>query len=155
MADDCWAATERNATGYPYPEVDHFPNGMKQVIDYVHSKYKVDPADHLVFGLYTCGGKKTCVGGRVGSEDFWEKDAAAYAEWGVDWVKMDWVSPPPPPPPPPPPLLCHISVSPFSPCRRCSRLDRPCAVRLSAARPEGHLPEDGQGAERVRPAHRL
>ena len=97
MADDCWAATERNATGYPYPEVDHFPNGMKQVIDYVHSKYKVDPADHLVFGLYTCGGKKTCVGGRVGSEDFWEKDAAAYAEWGVDWVKMDWVSPPPPP----------------------------------------------------------
>jgi hypothetical protein len=25
--DDCWAAKERNATGFPYPEIDHFPNG--------------------------------------------------------------------------------------------------------------------------------
>ena len=25
--DDCWAAKERNATGYPYPEKDHFPDG--------------------------------------------------------------------------------------------------------------------------------
>ena len=31
--DDCWAAKERNATGYSYPEKDHFPNGMKPVID--------------------------------------------------------------------------------------------------------------------------
>lgn len=84
--DDCWAAKERNATGYAYPEKDHFPNGMKPVVDYVHSKGK--DGDNLVFGLYTCGGKETCVGGRVGSEGFWEKDAAVYAEWGVDWVKM-------------------------------------------------------------------
>ena len=84
--DDCWAAKERNATGYAYPEKDHFPNGMKPVIDYVHSKGK--DGDNLVFGLYTCGGKETCVGGRVGSEDHWEQDAAVYAEWGVDWVKM-------------------------------------------------------------------
>ena len=86
--DDCWAAKERNATGYPYAEKDHFPDGMKEVVDYVHSKG--DAGDKLVFGLYTCGGKETCVGGRVGSEDHWEQDAAAYAEWGVDWVKMDW-----------------------------------------------------------------
>jgi hypothetical protein len=84
--DDCWAAKERNATGYPYPEHDHFPNGMKPVIDYVHSKGK--DGDNLVFGLYTCGGMETCVGGRVGSEDYWEQDAAAYAEWGVDWVRV-------------------------------------------------------------------
>eukprot|EP01050_Picozoa_sp_SAG11_P020043 SAG11_NODE_3306_length_2535_cov_4.818966_2_plen_235_part_00 len=49
----------------------------------VHSKGK--DGDNLVFGLYTCGGKETCVGGRVGSEDHWEQDAATYAEWGVDW----------------------------------------------------------------------
>ena len=54
----------------------------------MHSKGK--DGDNLVFGLYTCGGKETCVGGRVGSEDHWEQDAAVYAEWGVDWVKMDW-----------------------------------------------------------------
>jgi alpha-galactosidase len=86
--DDCWAAKERNATGFPYPEIDHFPNGMKPVIDYVHAKG--DEGDKLVFGLYTCGGTKTCVGGRVGSENHWTQDAQAYAEWGVDWVKMDW-----------------------------------------------------------------
>ena len=51
-----------------------------QVIDYVHSK-------GMVFGLYTCGGTTTCVGGRPGSKDNWVKDAQVYAEWGVDWVK--------------------------------------------------------------------
>ena len=76
--DDCWAAQERNATGFPFPQLDHFPDGLKPVIDYVHSK-------NLTFGLYTCGGIKTCRGGRVGSENYWEQDALAYAEWGVDW----------------------------------------------------------------------
>jgi alpha-galactosidase len=44
-----------------YPELDHFPNGMAEVVDYVHSK-------GLMFGLYTCAGTKTCVGGRPGSK---------------------------------------------------------------------------------------
>ena len=82
LAADCWAGG-RNATGYLYPELDHFPNGLQPVIDYVHSK-------GLSFGLYTCGGNFTCVGGRPGSRDHWEQDAAVWAEWGVDWVKMDW-----------------------------------------------------------------
>ena len=56
---------------------------MKPVVDYVHSK-------GLSFGLYTCGGTETCVGGRVGSMGFWAQDANSYASWGVDWVKMDW-----------------------------------------------------------------
>eukprot|EP01064_Diplonema_japonicum_P028877 TRINITY_DN453_c0_g1_i2.p1 TRINITY_DN453_c0_g1~~TRINITY_DN453_c0_g1_i2.p1 ORF type:complete len:410 (+),score=129.53 TRINITY_DN453_c0_g1_i2:70-1299(+) len=80
--DDCWAHA-RNASGYLYPDPDHFPNGMKPLADYVHSK-------GLVFGLYTCAGTETCVGGRPGSKDHWEQDAAVFAEWGVDWVKMDW-----------------------------------------------------------------
>jgi hypothetical protein len=56
---------------------------MKAVVDYAHSK-------GLTFGLYTCAGTKTCVGGRPGSKDHWQQDADVYAEWGVDWVKMDW-----------------------------------------------------------------
>eukprot|EP01059_Diplonema_ambulator_P000514 TRINITY_DN1041_c1_g1_i1.p1 TRINITY_DN1041_c1_g1~~TRINITY_DN1041_c1_g1_i1.p1 ORF type:complete len:421 (+),score=144.21 TRINITY_DN1041_c1_g1_i1:39-1265(+) len=80
--DDCWAGG-RNSSGYLYPETDHFPNGLKPVIDYVHSK-------GLVFGLYTCAGTQTCVGGRPGSKDHWTQDAEVFAEWGVDWVKMDW-----------------------------------------------------------------
>ena len=81
--DDCWAATERNASGFLMPEADHFPNGMKPVVDYVKSK-------GLVFGLYTCGGPKTCVGNREGSQGHWVEDAQVFAEWGVEWVKMDW-----------------------------------------------------------------
>lgn len=81
--DDCWAGTSRNATGYLVPEADHFPNGMKPIVDYVNSK-------GLAFGLYTCGGPKTCVGNREGSQGHWEQDAQLFAEWGVEWVKMDW-----------------------------------------------------------------
>jgi len=81
--DDCWAGGRDNVTGMLYPEKDHFPNGMKKIVDYVHSK-------GLVFGLYTCGGTLTCVGGRPGSKDHWDHDAKAFADWGVDWVKMDW-----------------------------------------------------------------
>jgi len=80
--DDCWADKERNASGFLQGERDHFPNGMKPVVDYVHDK-------GLDFGLYTCAGTETCVGGRPGSKDHWVKDAQVFAEWGVDWVKQD------------------------------------------------------------------
>jgi alpha-galactosidase len=81
--DDCWADLERNATGFLQPERDHFPNGMKPIADYAHSK-------GLTFGLYTCAGTYTCVGKRPGSKDHWTQDANVFAEWGVDMVKMDW-----------------------------------------------------------------
>lgn len=81
--DDCWADVERNATGFLQAERDHFPNGVKPLVDYAHSK-------GLSFGLYTCAGTKTCVGGRPGSKDHFEQDANVFAEWGVDVVKMDW-----------------------------------------------------------------
>ena len=35
---DCWANVDRNASGYLLGETDHFPNGMKPVVDYVHEK---------------------------------------------------------------------------------------------------------------------
>mmetsp|Transcript_39657 Transcript_39657/g.123579 ORF Transcript_39657/g.123579 Transcript_39657/m.123579 type:complete len:522 (+) Transcript_39657:61-1626(+) len=80
--DDCWSGG-RNASGFLFPEKRHFPNGMRSLVDYVHSK-------GLSFGLYTCAGTEVCVGGRPGSRDHWLQDAAIFAEWGVDWVKMDW-----------------------------------------------------------------
>ena len=84
--DDCWAGP-RNATGYLTPEADHFPDGMKVVVDYVHSK-------NLSFGLYTCSGLTTCVGGRPGSFGHWQQDADVFPEWGVDWVKQDFCNVP-------------------------------------------------------------
>ena len=81
--DDCWADKERNESGFLQAERDHFPNGMKPIVDYAHSK-------GLTFGLYTCAGNYTCVGGRPGSRGHFQEDAAVFAEWGVDVVKMDW-----------------------------------------------------------------
>ena len=83
--DDCWANRERNASGYLQGELDHFPNGIKPVVDHVH-------AHGMDFGLYTCAGDYTCVGHRPGSggkTPHWQKDADVFAEWGVDWVKQD------------------------------------------------------------------
>jgi len=74
---------ERNASGFLQAERDHFPNGMKPLVDYAHSK-------GLTYGLYTCAGVYTCVGKRPGSKGHFAQDAAVFAEWGVDVVKMDW-----------------------------------------------------------------
>ena len=54
------------------------------------SSHRCPPSQNLTFGLYTSAGKTVCVGGRVGSQGHWTEDAATFAEWGVDWVKMDW-----------------------------------------------------------------
>jgi len=49
--DDCWADHERTAAGDLIPDTASFPNGLKPIIDYAHSK-------GLVFGLYTSGERR-------------------------------------------------------------------------------------------------
>lgn len=44
--DDCWALKHRGPDGRMVPDSDRFPNGIKGLADYVHSK-------GLKFGLYT------------------------------------------------------------------------------------------------------
>jgi alpha-galactosidase len=73
--DDCWSIVERNATGFIQADPNRFPNGMKKVIDVVHS-------NNLTFGLYTSGGYAGCMPSRAGSRGHWEQDAAVFAEWG-------------------------------------------------------------------------
>mmetsp|Transcript_71589 Transcript_71589/g.125298 ORF Transcript_71589/g.125298 Transcript_71589/m.125298 type:complete len:623 (-) Transcript_71589:83-1951(-) len=80
--DDCWAGG-RDDEGKLVPEPRHFPNGIKAVVDYAHSK-------GLTFGIYTSAGYQVCVGDRPGSKDHFKEDAKAFADWGVDWLKMDW-----------------------------------------------------------------
>ncbi|MBL7970172.1 MAG: alpha-galactosidase, partial [Prolixibacteraceae bacterium] len=58
-----------------------FPNGIKAVADYVHSK-------GLKFGIYTSPGVKTCAG-FTGSQGYEETDLKTFAEWGVDFIKLD------------------------------------------------------------------
>lgn len=81
--DDCWAKPQRNADGKLEADPQRFPNGIKAVADYVHSK-------GLKIGIYTSAGTKTCdsVGlpGALGHE---YSDARQFADWGVDYLKYD------------------------------------------------------------------
>ena len=79
---DCWSDTQRSASGELQPNAQQFPNGMKAVADYVHSR-------GLKIGVYTCIGTQTCHGGRPGSYGHYEQDANTLAAWGIDFVKTD------------------------------------------------------------------
>lgn len=65
--DDCWMKTERTKDGHFIVDEDAFPNGMKDLGDYIHSK-------DLKFGIYSCAGTLTCAG-RAGSLNHEEIDA--------------------------------------------------------------------------------
>lgn len=83
VLDDGWMAMQRDSiTGDLIPDPKKFPNGMKVVIDYVHSK-------GLKFGLYNCAGTKTC-GGYPGTRGYEYQDARLYASLGIDYLKYDW-----------------------------------------------------------------
>ncbi|MCU4177250.1 glycoside hydrolase family 27 protein [Carboxylicivirga sp. N1Y90] len=82
VLDDGWMAMERDENYNLVADPVKFPNGMKSVVDYVHSK-------GLKFGIYNCAGSKTCAG-YPGSRGFEYQDAKLYAEWGVDFLKYDW-----------------------------------------------------------------
>ncbi len=79
--DDCWQVA-RTPQGVIVVDSLRFPNGMKALGDYVHSK-------GLKFGVYTDAGRRTCEG-RPGSYGYEAIDARTYASWGVDYVKIDW-----------------------------------------------------------------
>ncbi len=51
--DDCWHLLDRDAEGHLVPDPEHFPNGMKPIGDYIHSK-------GLKFGIYSSAGTMTC-----------------------------------------------------------------------------------------------
>ena len=82
VLDDGWMTKERDANGDLVPDPAKFPNGMKSLIDYVHSK-------GLKFGLYNCAGTQTCAG-YPGTRGYEYQDARFYARLGIDFLKYDW-----------------------------------------------------------------
>ncbi|MBO1330233.1 NPCBM/NEW2 domain-containing protein [Streptomyces sp. VRA16 Mangrove soil] len=81
--DDCWALPARDADGKLVPDPVRFPNGIKAVADYVHSK-------GLKLGIYTSAGTKTCnSAGFPGALGHEYSDAQQFADWGVDYLKYD------------------------------------------------------------------
>lgn len=83
VLDDTWSEKERDPeTDRIIPNREKFPNGMKAVSDYVHSK-------GLKFGLYSCAGVRTCTD-HPGSFNHEFKDAETFAEYGCDFLKYDF-----------------------------------------------------------------
>ncbi len=82
VIDDGWMTKQRDSTGHIIVNAAKFPNGIKSLADYVHSK-------GLKFGLYSSPGCFTCqkLMGSLGHE---QTDATDYASWGVDYLKYDW-----------------------------------------------------------------
>ena len=86
--DDCWMAASRDAGGNLVADPVKFPHGMAWLGSYLHGK-------GLRFGIYEDAGSATC-GGYPGSgqpsgggADHFTQDAATFAAWGVDYLKLD------------------------------------------------------------------
>ncbi len=83
VIDDCWSERQRDpVTDKIIPDHNKFPNGMKAVSDYVHSK-------GLKFGMYSCAGVRTCAD-YPASYDHEFLDARTFAEYGADFLKYDY-----------------------------------------------------------------
>lgn len=85
--DDCWSEMTRDPkTKKLVAESKRFPSGMKSLGDYVHSL-------GLKFGLYSDMGTATCQGypGHLKEDgsDYFDIDAKTFADWGVDYLKVD------------------------------------------------------------------
>lgn len=79
--DDCWMTEKRDEDGNLQPDPETFPNGIEAVADYVHEQ-------GLKLGIYESAGTTTCAGypGSLGHE---QRDARAFADWGIDYLKYD------------------------------------------------------------------
>lgn len=87
--DDCWMSDKRDASGRLQSDPVRFPNGIKSLADYAHSK-------GLKIGIYATPGSRTCGNiwnnypGKLGSIGHEQLDAETFAAWGVDYLKYDW-----------------------------------------------------------------
>ncbi|HKW30822.1 MAG TPA: NPCBM/NEW2 domain-containing protein, partial [Verrucomicrobiae bacterium] len=84
--DDCWQ-TNRDANGVIVADPVRFPDGIRVLADYVHSK-------GLKLGIYSDHGTATCQG-KPGSFGYEYLDALTYAAWGIDYLKYDNCNVPP------------------------------------------------------------
>lgn len=83
--DDLWQGG-RDRQNNIIPDPEKFPNGMKTLADYVHSK-------GLKLGIYSDAAQLTC-GGWTASLGFEEQDARTFASWGIDYLKYDYCNAP-------------------------------------------------------------
>merc|ERR1711892_1302782 len=81
IIDDCWLDHKRSADGKLQADPKRFASGIPSLSDYIHKL-------GLKFGIYEDYGNFTC-GGYPGILGHMETDAKTFAEWNVDYVKLD------------------------------------------------------------------
>jgi alpha-galactosidase len=81
--DGGWDLLTRSAQGQLQSNPRLFPGRIQPVVDYV-------PSLGLKFGIYASAGTRNCAGSSVGSYGHYRQDAATFASWGVDYIKLDW-----------------------------------------------------------------
>lgn len=82
VIDGGWRDTKLGEKGELLAHPDKFPNGIKSLADYAHSK-------GLKFGLHTVPGTHDCGGDAVGGLGREEIHIQQFVDWGIDFVKVD------------------------------------------------------------------
>ncbi|WP_111707838.1 glycoside hydrolase family 27 protein [Lutibacter citreus] len=82
VIDGGWRDAKLDNSGRLLAHPTKFPNGMKALADYAHSK-------GLKFGLHTVPGTHDCGGDPVGGMHNEEIQIKQFADWGVDFIKLD------------------------------------------------------------------
>lgn len=80
LITDCWMLPNRTAGGNQIANPEKFPDGFQAATAYIHSL-------GLKSGLYTAKGPRTCAGFAASCEHE-AIDAAQWASWGIDYVKV-------------------------------------------------------------------
>jgi alpha-galactosidase len=85
--DDGWMASARTSSGALTWNTTRFPDGIPSLASQIH-------ALGLKFGIYEAIGTRTCQnlpgsGGTTAAGSHYAQDAATFAAWGVDFVKID------------------------------------------------------------------
>jgi alpha-galactosidase len=79
--DDGWMAAKRGASGALTWNTTRFPQGIPWLASQVHSL-------GLKFGIYAAIGSRTCKN-LPGSYGHYTQDAQTFAQWGIDFAKVD------------------------------------------------------------------
>ncbi len=80
LDDGCYKPERKGR--YLTSDPTRFPSGFKAMADYIHGK-------GLKFGMYNDIGTNLCSGAEVGTFGHEKDDAAKYAEWDIDYLKVD------------------------------------------------------------------
>jgi len=82
VIDGGWRDVKLSPEGKLLPHPEKFPNGIKPLADYAHSK-------GMKFGLHTVPGTHDCGRDEVGGFNREEIHVQQFVDWGIDFVKLD------------------------------------------------------------------